>query len=75
VGWLDGDGRVYDIVLLSAAETMRRVQMSGAIVWVTYGVLSDAWPVVAANLLVLGAASYGEWRHRAARIPRDVARP
>jgi hypothetical protein len=57
------------------AETMRRVQMSGAIVWVVYGVLCDAWPVVAANLLVVGAASIGEWRHFAARLPSTCPDP
>jgi hypothetical protein len=41
-----------------AAERLRRVQMIGALLWVIYGVLIGASPVVAANLLVLGAAAW-----------------
>ena len=38
------------------AEILRRVQMGAALLWVAYGVLVGAAPVVVANLLVLGAA-------------------
>lgn len=40
------------------AETLRRVQMFGALRWAAYGVLIEASPVVAANLLVFGAAAW-----------------
>ena len=40
------------------AEVMRRVQISGALMWVGYGLLMQATPVVAANLLVVGAAAW-----------------
>jgi hypothetical protein len=46
------------------AASLRRVQMAGAVLWVTYGVLLQARPVVAANLLVLGAAAAASWRER-----------
>ena len=39
-------------------QVMRRVQMLGALLWVGYGVLMHALPVVAANLLVLAAAAW-----------------
>jgi len=39
-------------------EHLRRVQMAGATLWVFYGVLIGAAPVVAANVLVLGAAAW-----------------
>ena len=39
-------------------ETLRRVQMTGAAMWVAYGALIGAAPVVAANVLVLGAAAW-----------------
>jgi hypothetical protein len=42
----------------SRAEALRRVQMVGALIWVVYGVLIGASPVVAANLLVFGAAMW-----------------
>jgi hypothetical protein len=37
---------------------LKRVQMVGALMWVTYGVLIGASPVVVANLLVFGAAAW-----------------
>jgi hypothetical protein len=40
-----------------APTALKRVQMIGALMWVAYGVLIGASPVVAANLLVFGAAS------------------
>lgn len=39
-------------------EQLRRVQMAGALMWVLYGLLIGAAPVVAANVLVLGAAAW-----------------
>jgi hypothetical protein len=61
------------------SETLVRAQMVGALMWAAYGVLVRAPPVVAANLLVLGAAG---WKARRAAEPRvadsdrhgDVAR-
>ena len=37
---------------------LRYVQMLGALLWVTYGVLIDALPVVVANVLVFTAAAW-----------------
>lgn len=39
-------------------DALRRVQMIGALMWVAYGVLVHALPVVAANVLVLSAAAW-----------------
>jgi Bacterial inner membrane protein len=38
------------------AALLRRAQMGAALLWVAYGVLVGAAPVVVANLLVLAAA-------------------
>lgn len=46
------------------SQSLRRVQMLGAVLWVIYGVASHARPVVAANLLVLTAAVVTTWRRR-----------
>ena len=43
-------------------ERLVRAQMAGALLWVGYGLLSRAAPVVAANLLVLCAAAWKAWR-------------
>jgi hypothetical protein len=45
-------------------ETLRRVQMAGATMWIVYGVLMQAAPVVVANVLVLGAAAWASRRGR-----------
>ena len=40
------------------AHAMRRVQILGALMWVAYGALLHAPPVVVANLLVILAAAW-----------------
>jgi len=42
----------------SRADAIRRVQMLGALMWVAYGLLIGAYPVVVANVLVCGAAAW-----------------
>jgi hypothetical protein len=37
---------------------LRSVQMGGALLWVTYGVLINASPVIVANVLVFSAAAW-----------------
>jgi inner membrane protein len=39
-------------------DALKRVQMAGAAMWMVYGVLIGAVPVVAANLLVFAAAAW-----------------
>ena len=52
------------------AAVLRRVQMAGAAMWVIYGLLMQAAPVVAANVLVLAAAAWTAARATdAARYP------
>ena len=46
---------------------MRRVQMAGAAMWMAYGVLTGAAPVVVANLLVFCAAAWASVPSRARR--------
>jgi hypothetical protein len=38
------------------AATLRRVQAAAAVLWVVYGVLIQAAPVIVANLIVAGVA-------------------
>lgn len=44
--------------------TLRRVQMAGASLWLTYGLVMQAPPVIGSNILVLTAACWAEYRHR-----------
>jgi hypothetical protein len=46
---------------------LRAVQMGGAALWVVYGFLIGAMPVIAANVLVFSAAAWTlgrDWRRR-----------
>jgi hypothetical protein len=45
---------------------LRAVQMFGALLWLSYGLLIGAFPVVVANLLVFSAAAWTIFRQRAA---------
>lgn len=46
------------------AEVLRAVQMVGAIMWMIYGVLIEAAPVIVANVLVFSAAAWATVRGR-----------
>ena len=48
--------------LCTRADALRKVQMVGAALWIGYGVLMQAAPVVTANVLVLGAAALASRR-------------
>jgi hypothetical protein len=50
-------------------ETLRRFQMAGATMWIVYGVLMQAAPVVVANVLVLGAAAWASRRGLRVQAP------
>ncbi len=44
---------------------IRLIQAVAACLWLSYGVLIGAMPVIVANLLVMGAAVFTIWRERA----------
>jgi len=46
---------------------LRGVQMLGALLWVTYGVLINASPVIVANVLVFSAAAWTMFRNASRR--------
>jgi len=50
----------------SRPRLLRAVQMGGATLWVLYGFLIGAIPVIAANVLVLTAAAWTLVRNRTA---------
>lgn len=57
LGWL-ATAVFVGSYLCKRPEALKRVQMIGASMWVVYGLLIGATPVVAANLLVLAAAGF-----------------
>jgi hypothetical protein len=52
---------------------LRRVQMAGATLWLTYGLVLQAPPVIGSNILVLSAACWAEYRHRRDRRSAPVS--
>jgi len=51
----------------SRASLLRGVQMAGALLWIVYGVLIKASPVIVANGLVFSAAAWTMLRKQRAR--------
>jgi len=43
-------------------ETLRRIQALAAVLWIGYGVLIHALPVIVANLVVAAVAIYSSFR-------------
>ena len=64
VGWLATVVFVGSYFLEPAG--LRRMQMLGAVLWATYGVLLGATPVIVTNVLVLFAAAWTARRASAA---------
>jgi hypothetical protein len=69
---------VFVASYFTRASLLTRVQMIGALMWIAYGVLQHALPVVVANLLVFAAAGWTARRSRretaaavAAPVPAD----
>ncbi len=54
------------------AETLRHLQMVGALLWLIYGVAISAPPVIVANALLLGAAAWTARRGRGAVAPGEA---
>jgi hypothetical protein len=48
---------------------LRAIQMLGALLWITYGLLIGALPVIIANMLVFAAAAWTSLRKSPAAAP------
>lgn len=57
VGWA-ATGVFVGSYFFTRAESIRRTQMAGALMWLVYGLLIGAYPVIVANVLVFGAAAW-----------------
>jgi hypothetical protein len=57
LGWL-ATGVFVGSYFFTRPAALRAAQMGGASLWIVYGVLIHAAPVVAANALVLAAAAW-----------------
>jgi len=66
--WIDYLGWTATAVFVgsyffSKPSLLRAVQMLGAVLWVTYGLLIGASPVIVANILVFSAAAWTALRN------------
>lgn len=57
IGWL-ATAVFTSSYLCRQTTTLRKIQAAAALLWVVYGVLMRAMPVVVANVVVAGAAAY-----------------
>jgi predicted acyltransferase len=73
IGWLATAIFLASYVSKDQAK-LRRIQALAAVLWVAYGAILHAVPVVVANLLVAGVALYSSLIGSAARLPGAGAR-
>jgi inner membrane protein len=52
---------------------LRRLQALAAVLWVVYGAILHAVPIVVANLLVAGVALYSSFNRASARDPSRIS--
>ncbi len=60
IGWI-ATGVFSISYFCRQATTLRRIQAAAAVLWVVYGLLIGAMPVVAANVIVAAAAIYSSF--------------
>ena len=60
IGWI-ATAVFASSYLWKQPQTLRRIQAIAAVLWVIYGVIIQAMPVIVANLIVAGAACWTSW--------------
>ena len=72
IGWTAT--AVFTASYFATGQTrLRRVQMAGASLWLAYGLVMQAPPVIGSNILVLSAAFWAEHRARRPRDPGEAS--
>jgi hypothetical protein len=67
LGWVATGVFLFSYFCKSAAA-LRSFQMAGALLWIAYGMIIGASPVVVANVLVFAAAAWTAVRTRRAPV-------
>lgn len=65
IGWL-ATAVFSTSYLFKQSAILRRIQAAAALIWVAYGLLIHAMPVVVANLIVAAAAAWSSLTRRTA---------
>ena len=68
LGWL-ATAVFVGSYLCKESASLKRMQMIGALLWVVYGLVIGATPVVAANLLVFSVAGWTLMGRRGLKTP------
>lgn len=68
IGWL-ATATFVGSYFCKQPVTLRRVQAVGALLWLTYGALIHAMPVVVANVIVASVAIWSSFQPPATREP------
>jgi hypothetical protein len=63
IGWV-ATALFASSYLAKRQATLRRIQAAAAVLWVIYGLLIHAFPVVVANALVATVALYSSFRRQ-----------
>jgi hypothetical protein len=76
--WISALGWTATAVFVSSyffsrPSLLRAAQMAGSVLWITYGLLIGASPVIVANMLVFSAAAWTMIRGGAARASKGGA--
>jgi hypothetical protein len=78
IGWI-ATAAFASSYLFKEPRALRRVQAGAALLWVVYGAIIHAYPVVVANLVVAGMAIYsggpGLWGRSACPTPLKADSP
>jgi Bacterial inner membrane protein len=61
IGWV-ATGVFAASYFCKEPAALRRVQAGAALLWIAYGVLLKAPPVIVANVVVAGLAVWSSWR-------------
>jgi hypothetical protein len=72
IGWI-ATAVFASSYLFKQPLALRRVQAAAALLWVIYGLIIHAFPVVVANLVVAGMAAYSSRSWRAGKASSELA--
>jgi len=74
LGWIATGVFIVSYFCRSPAA-LRSFQMAGAVLWIAYGMIINASPVVVANILVFAAAAWTTVRARRSQVLACAASP
>jgi len=71
VGWI-ATAVVGASFFFDSPTTLRKVQIIGALLWLSYGIVIGSMPVIVANMLVFAAATWSLVRLRRSWLPANT---